>query len=259
MSGDPPARPAASYDTSLPVGRHHPSDLGTGRPNAGRFMHGPEPWPSDAGFICQGAPAPALRNSKGRAHYEYPMDVSREGKMEGSDVKATAREMLATISDDVKREIVGKSRWTCESNWMMALVFAAGWDVANKTNIQVGQAVGKAEMHRLMKALGIERPKNDGELMMLVTLAMETFVTKDYFDYEFTIAGPGRIRGIVRKCYAYTKVSSIGVEHDYQCGCFGMRAGWYEAMGVEVKENMVTCLKDGADRCEIITEEVVYP
>lgn len=179
--------------------------------------------------------------------------------MESTDLKDAAREVLAKIPAETKREIVAKSRWTCDSNWMMALVFTAGWDVANKTNIQVGQAVGKAEMYRLMKALEIERPKNDREFMMLVSLAMETFITKDYFDYEFTIVGPGRIRGIVRKCYAYTKVSSIGVEKDYQCGCFGMRAGWYEAMGLEVKENLVKCLKDGADRCEITVENVVYP
>jgi hypothetical protein len=179
--------------------------------------------------------------------------------MESRDLKDAARETLAKIPVESKREIVAKSRWTCESNWMMALVFAAGWDVANKMNIQVGQAVGKAEMHRLMKALGIERPKNDMEFMTLVTLGMETFITKDYFDYEFKILGPGKILGIVRKCYAYTKVSSIGLEKDYQCGCFGMRAGWYQAMGLELKENLVKCLKDGADRCEVLCENVVYP
>jgi hypothetical protein len=179
--------------------------------------------------------------------------------MESKELKDTARKMLAKIPAEAKREIVAKSRWTCESNWMMALVFTAGWDVANKVNIQVGQAVGKAEMHRLMKALGLDGPKNDMEFMMLVTLGMETFITEDYFDYEFKILGPGRIFGIVRKCYAYTKVSSIGVEKDYQCGCFGMRAGWYQAMGLEVKENLVKCLKDGADRCEVTVENVVYP
>ena len=179
--------------------------------------------------------------------------------MESMELKDVAREMLAKIPVESKKEIVAKSRWTCESNWMMALVLNAGWDVANKTNIQVGQAVGKAEMHRLMRTLGIERPKNDRELMMLVTLGMETFITKDYFDYEFKILGPDRILGIVRKCYAYTKVSSIGVEKDYQCGCFGMRAGWYQAMGLEVKEHLVKCLKDGADRCEIMVENVLYP
>jgi len=179
--------------------------------------------------------------------------------MESIELKDVAREMLAKIPVESKKEMVAKSRWTCESNWMMALVFTAGWDVANKMNLQVGQAVGKAEMHRLMKALGLEGLRNDMEFMMLVTLGMETFITKDYFDYEFKILGQGRILGIVRKCYAYTKVRSIGVEKDYQCGCFGMRAGWYQAMGLEVKENLVKCLKDGADRCEITVENVVYP
>ena len=179
--------------------------------------------------------------------------------MKSKELKDTAREMLANIPGESKKEIIAKSRWTCESNWMMALVFAAGWDVANKMNLQVGQAVGKAEMHRLMKALGLGDPRNDTEFITLVTLGMEAFITKDYFDYEFKILGSGRFLGIVHRCYAYTKVSSIGVEKDYQCGCFGMRAGWYQAMGLEVKENLVKCLKDGADRCEIAVENVVYP
>jgi hypothetical protein len=179
--------------------------------------------------------------------------------MEIEKLRDAAREILAKIPVESKREIVAKSRLTCESNWMMALVFNAGWEVANKINIQVGQVVGKTEMHRLMRALGLGSPKNDMEFMMLVMLGMETFITKDYFDYEFEILGPNRILGIIHKCYAYTKVSSIGVEKDYQCGCFGMRAGWYQAMGLEVKENLVKCLKDGADRCEIMVEDVVYP
>jgi hypothetical protein len=179
--------------------------------------------------------------------------------MESKELKDTASEMLAMIPGESRKEIIAKSRWTCESNWMMALVFAAGWDVANKMNLQVGQAVGKAEMHRLMKALGLGTPRNDTEFITLVTLGMEAFITKDYFDYEFKILGPGRFLGIVHRCYAYTKVSSIRVEKDYQCGCFDMRAGWYQAMGLEVKENLVKCLKDGADRCEIIVENIVYP
>jgi len=179
--------------------------------------------------------------------------------MESKQLKDKAREVLAKIPVESKKEIVAKSRWTCESNWMMALVFAAGWDVANKMNLQVGQAVGKAEMHRLMKALKIERPKNDVDFMTLVTLGMETFITKDYFDYEFRFLNPGKMLGIVHQCYAFTKIRSIGAEKNYQCGCFGMRAGWYQAMGLEVKENLVKCLKDGADQCEIVVENLVYP
>jgi hypothetical protein len=169
------------------------------------------------------------------------------------------REILAKIPVEEKRELIAKSRWTCDSHWMMAMVFNAGWDVANKMNLQVGQATGKVEMHRLMKVMGLNKPKDEKEFMMLITLAMETFITQDYFDYEFKILSSGKWVGIIKQCYAYTKVKSINVTKDYECGCFGLRQGWYQAMGLQVKENLVKCLKNGADQCEIEVEAVAFP
>jgi hypothetical protein len=176
--------------------------------------------------------------------------------MDDQTLKSEAKKMLGSVSVDTIRETVAKSRWTCDSHWMMAMVMNAGWETANRMNLQVGKATGKVEMIRLMRDLNTGKPKNEHEMMMLMAAAMETFITKDYFDYEFKILGPGRMVGIIRKCYAYTKVKSIGVDKNYQCGCFGLRAGWYEAMGLEVKEDLVKCLKDGADQCEIMVESV---
>jgi hypothetical protein len=178
---------------------------------------------------------------------------------ESQSLKNKAREILAKIPVEEKRELIAKSRWTCDSHWMMSMVFNAGWDVANKMNLQVGQAVGKVEMHRLMKVLGLNKPKDEQEFMTLMTLAMETFITQDYFDYEFKLLTPGKWVGIIKQCYAYTKVRSINVEKDYECGCFGLRAGWYQAMGLDIKEKLVKCLKDGADQCEIMLEGLAFP
>ena len=179
---------------------------------------------------------------------------------ETQSLKNVATEMLAKIPADEKRELIAKSRWTCDSNWMMAMVMNAGWDVANKMNLQVAQSVGRVEMLRLMKALKLDKPKDENEFWTLMSLAMETFVTHDYFDYEFKekTAGNQGI-GIIKQCYAYTKVKSINVDKDYQCGCFGLRQGWYQAMGLQVKEKLAKCLKDGADCCEILLEDVVFP
>jgi hypothetical protein len=179
--------------------------------------------------------------------------------MENQELKKIAREILVTIPPEEKRELVAKSRWTCDSNWQMAMVMNAGWDVANKMNLQVSQQVGKVEMLRLMKILDLDKPRNEKEFMMLVALAMETFVTKDYFDYEFKSLGSGKWVGIVKQCYACTKVLSINVDKDYECGCFGMRQGWYQAMGLQVKENLVKCLKNGDDCCEIEIEDFILP
>jgi hypothetical protein len=105
-----------------------------------------------------------------------------------------------------------------------------------------------------MKILNLDKPKNENEFMTLVSLAMETFITQDYFDYEFKMLSSGKGIGIIKQCYACTKVKSINVDKDYECGCFGLRQGWYQAMGMNVKEKLIKCLKDGADQCEIIVE-----
>ncbi|RJQ65566.1 MAG: hypothetical protein C4519_27830 [Desulfobacteraceae bacterium] len=171
----------------------------------------------------------------------------------------TARAKLGTIPDDARREMIAKSRWTCDSHWMMSMVMHAGWEVANKINLQVAQAVGSVEMHRLMKALGLQQPRNRDEFIMMVTLAMETFVTKDYMDYWYETPEHSAGLGVVQQCYANTKLRSIGAQKDYQCGCFGLRSGWYHAMGVEVREKLLKCLKDGDERCEILVENVAFP
>lgn len=92
--------------------------------------------------------------------------------MEHQQLKDMTKAMQKKIQMDDLRELVAKSRWTCDSNWMMAMVMNAGWDVANKMNLQVAQSVGKVEMHRLMKMLNLDRPKDENEFMKLVSLAM---------------------------------------------------------------------------------------
>ena len=79
--------------------------------------------------------------------------------MEIMEVNDSVRKLLDKLPVEEKREMVAKSRWTCDSNWMMAMVFTSGWEAANKMNLQVAQSVGKAEMHRLMKLLGDREAK----------------------------------------------------------------------------------------------------
>jgi hypothetical protein len=169
-------------------------------------------------------------------------------------IALAAKAAISRIPEADRMEILAKSRFSQESRWMMAMVVAAGWDMANRMNLEVGAAVGEAEMHRLMELLEIEKPRDEAEALLLLAIAMELFTTKKYFDYEFKTLGPGKTLGIVYDCYANTKVRAIGVEGYYECGCFGMRSGWYRALGIEPKETLVKCMKDGDDHCEILID-----
>lgn len=175
--------------------------------------------------------------------------------MEYQEMINAVQSMMGKVSSGERRELIAKSRWTCDSHWMMAMVMNAGWDVGNKINFQVAQTVGHVEVQRLLKLLNMKKPLNIEEFRLCVTLAMETFITKDYFDYESDSTGNC---AIIHRCYAYTKIHSLGLDKEYECGCFGLRAGWYQAMDVKVEEKLLKCLKNGDDRCEILIDKIVY-
>jgi hypothetical protein len=178
--------------------------------------------------------------------------------MANIDTIVAAREVLAGVPEADKLELVAKSRFSCESRSMMAAVMAVGWEAANEMNLQLAAAVGEGEMRRLMALMGWSSPRNDEEFLLMVAAAMELFTPKKYFDYRLKLLEPGKAVGIVTNCLAYTKVKSLGVEDRYECGCFGMRWGWYKALGVEVNERPVKSMLEGDERCEIMVEHIGY-
>ena len=164
--------------------------------------------------------------------------------------------LFKEISEDAKYEMINKSRWTVESYWMMAMVMNAGWDTANQINQDVCEKLGLVEMRRLMKAMNLGLPKNNEEFMILLKLAMDSFLTQDYFDYEFITSAQGKSVAVIHHCYSNTKLRKVGAQDQYQCGCFKLRAGWYKAINTEVEEKLLKCLIKGDDRCEIMIENI---
>jgi hypothetical protein len=65
----------------------------------------------------------------------------KETMMKSKDLKDLAKEMPGKIPVEPNMRIAARSRWTCESNWMMGLVVSAGWDLAGRMNIEVGQSL----------------------------------------------------------------------------------------------------------------------
>lgn len=175
-----------------------------------------------------------------------------------TDVNKATDDLLASIPQDEKLELLAKSRFSCESRWMTAMAMTAGWEVANRLNLQVGASVAEGEMHRLMKLAGWSGAKDDTDILLMVRTAMELLTPKKYFDYSLRFVEPGKMLGVVERCLACTKVKELGVERDYECGCFGLRAGWYAAMGVKARESLRKCMLNGDERCEVLVEVDEY-
>jgi len=55
----------------------------------------------------------------------------------------------------------------------------------------------------------------------------------------------------IHRCVILNNVKRAGMAEPYECGCFAMRAGWYEPLGVDFEETLGKCFKAGDDKCEI--------
>ncbi|GAB4312395.1 MAG: hypothetical protein Kow0069_13170 [Promethearchaeota archaeon] len=84
------------------------------------------------------------------------------------------------------------------------------------------------------------------EFAAVMDAAMRLFFSPTNFSYRFEVIQNetplgGSVLGIRR-------VGAVGA---YECGCFAMRSGWYEAMGLDARETCTKCLLEGDEVCEI--------
>ena len=161
-------------------------------------------------------------------------------------------DLLSSITNQQRIEILRKNWMSHEARWQMAVFQEFGWEKGNKLNQAVAREMGKVLMYRLMKALGISQVKNVEELQAICSAAMSLYYPPPTFIYHFERLSNMSFLGVMEKCGIHENVKKAGVADVYECGCFTMRSGWYEALGMEVEEELAKCLRNGDKACEIV-------
>ena len=161
-------------------------------------------------------------------------------------------DLLSKISDEQKIEILRKNWISHDARSQMAIVRELGWDMGNKLNKSIISDMGKVMMYRLMNALGISKVKNIDELQAICFTAALFYYPPPNMIYHFERDSEKSLIAFIEKCGAYENIKKIGVSDQYECGCFAMRSGWYKALGVKVKEQLLKCLKNGDKVCKIV-------
>ncbi|UCD02429.1 MAG: L-2-amino-thiazoline-4-carboxylic acid hydrolase [Promethearchaeota archaeon] len=164
------------------------------------------------------------------------------------EVKAS---LISTVNNEKKIEILRKNWMSHEGRYQMAIVREFGWEKANNINKNVIYEMGKVMMYRLMNALGISQVDNIDDFKEICMTATEFYYPPPVFSIRLDRESDTSLLGSVEKCGTIKNVKRLGVLDQYECGCLAMRSGWYKALGVEVKEELLQCLKDGADTCKI--------
>ncbi len=159
--------------------------------------------------------------------------------------------ILSKLNDKQRIEILRKNWMSQDSKCQMAIVKEFGWEKGNKLNKKIIKEMGKVMMFRLMNALNIKQVLNISDLMDLCYCAMNFYYPPPTFSYYFKIESETSALGVVKQCGIMEGINQLGIADKYECGCFSMRSGWYQALGIEVKETCLSCIKNRDIECRI--------
>lgn len=159
-------------------------------------------------------------------------------------------ELLSTISEEEKYDMIRKNWLSHDARWQMQVVSHFGWEMGNKLNKAVSRDMGKVMMYRMMKTLGITQVKNMDELMRIEGAVVYLNFPNFY---------PGQIKSLsdlsvqlhIEKCNTYENVKKANAIDKFECACFEFRSGLFDALGIDVEQELQKCLIKGDNCCEI--------
>lgn len=160
--------------------------------------------------------------------------------------------LLEKLTNEKKIEILRKNWMSHDAKSQMAIVREFGWEKGNKLNMEIISEMGKVMMYRLKNALGMKAIRNSEEFIDICSAAVDFYYPQPTMIYDFRKVSDNQLLAIIKKCAVIDQVKSIGVENSYECGCFAMRKGWYKALGLKIREECSSCIKNGDKKCKII-------
>ena len=142
--------------------------------------------------------------------------------------------MVNRLSFDTQKGLLIKGWMSHDARWFTAVREHFGIEAANRLNQAVCRELGRVEMQRLVKALGVTPPKNIDEYMILKKEALELY-GRDLIEYEIEVLDEQSYRMHLKRCFAYENVVKAGIKDQYECGIFARLQGWIDGQGLEHK------------------------
>jgi hypothetical protein len=140
------------------------------------------------------------------------------------------------LSDEKEKELLRRCWYSHDARWYMAVADEFGLEAANRLNKRVCRALGKAEMRRLVRALGIGAPTTVQELVQVIEVGFRFFVTPPLTQAEFRVVDGHSYEAWMKRCFIYDNVRKAGIAPSYACAAFDRIQGWHEALGVPMAE-----------------------
>jgi hypothetical protein len=155
------------------------------------------------------------------------------------------------LPTEEREDLIRRCWYSHDARWYMAVAEEFGLEAGNRLNRRVCRALGKAEMRRLIRALGIGAPKTMQELVQVIEAAFRFFAPPPLTQLEIRVVDDHSYATWMKRCFIHDNIKEAGIAAFYVCAALDRIQGWHEALGLPLAEEppAVACAKVQGGEC----------
>ena len=155
------------------------------------------------------------------------------------------------LPPETEKDLLRRCWMSHDARWFMSVAAEFGIDAANRLNRKTVRAVGRTEMHRLMKALGVTRVEGMAGAMRLFEAGRALFVPPPATQADVEVIADDVYEVRFRRCFVHENISRAGIAGTYTCAVFDRIQGWHDAWGLPLAADLpeATCALAAGKPC----------
>ena len=158
--------------------------------------------------------------------------------------------MPYSLSFEAEKDLLIKGWMSHDARWFMAVANHFGMGAANRLNRSVCRELGRVEMKRYMKILGLSPATNLDEYLTLKKAAFSLYGS-GLAEYEIKTVDDHSYEVHMKRCFSYENIVRAGIEDRCECGVFARIQGWIDAQGLqhELIPSLGRCMMVSGKEC----------
>ncbi len=158
---------------------------------------------------------------------------------------------VAQLSKEATDSLRGEFSAVDDTDWVLRLARQKGWRQANQSYLEATRARGAEEMADLMIATGVGKRPSLDEARQLLLQALALWAPGVTFKPLPADEGEAHLEVRVIDCPTYDRIEAASWRGVTACGNWHHRQGWYDALGLDVKDTLLREKKWGYGACVI--------
>jgi hypothetical protein len=148
------------------------------------------------------------------------------------------------------QELILKCWMTHDAMWFYHCLQEFGIERANQLNKSAIKSLAAIEIERVRKAFGIEEVKDFDDLKAVVEAGF-TALKGDFMGFDYTFPAENVVHWDMKKCFAHTGMTRLGVIDRYECGVVYRVKCWFGSLGIkyDVTPSVERCIMHTSGSC----------